>query len=80
MIAAIHLAYTFITVETGSSWDTVSELVMLALNTRIPSHIQNTSAGVATLSTLRELVTIKADSIFCNKHFGTCSGRISKNH
>lgn len=61
MIAAIHLAYTFITGETGSSWDTVTELFMLALNTRIPSHIQNTSAGVATLSTLRELVTIKAN-------------------
>lgn len=61
IIVAIHLAYTFITGETGSSWDTVSELFMLALNTRLPSHIQNTSAGVATLSTLRERVTIKAN-------------------
>ncbi|KFY43363.1 hypothetical protein V494_02012 [Pseudogymnoascus sp. VKM F-4513 (FW-928)] len=61
MIATIHLVYTFITGETSTSWDTVSELFMLALNTRIPSHIQNTSAGVATLSTLKELVTIKAN-------------------
>jgi hypothetical protein len=60
-IAVIYLIHTLITGETSSSWDTVSELFMLAINTRTPSHIKNTSAGISTLATMKEPVSIKVN-------------------
>jgi hypothetical protein len=60
-IAAIYLIHTLMTGETSSSWDTVSELFMLAINTRPPSHIKNTSAGIATLATMKEPVSIRVN-------------------
>lgn len=63
IIAILHVVHGIATGRAGSSWNTVSELFMLALNTQPPSHIQNTSAGVNTFSTFREPVKVRA-----NKH------------
>lgn len=60
-IVATWVVYSIATGEAGHSWDSVSELFMLALNTTRPEHIKNTSAGVATLSTFREPVEVCAN-------------------
>lgn len=62
IIAILHIIGSGIRGSVGSSWDTVSELFMLALNTQPPSHISNTSAGVNTFGTFREPVKIKANT------------------
>ncbi|KAL9624604.1 MAG: hypothetical protein Q9160_001269 [Pyrenula sp. 1 TL-2023] len=61
LIVVIYLTYTFITGRTASSWDSSSELIMLAMNSQKPTHLEGTSVGIETLSTFRESVSIRVN-------------------
>lgn len=61
VITVCHLVYSITSGRTSHSWDTMVELFMLALNTRPPQHLKNTSGGVSTFSTYREPVNIRAN-------------------
>lgn len=60
MTVALFLLYSLATGEASSSWDTISELFMLALNTKPPTHMGKTSAGVLTFATYRRFVNVRA--------------------
>ncbi|KAK4926647.1 hypothetical protein LTR66_016334 [Elasticomyces elasticus] len=59
-ITLTYLVYILIIRRVTISWNTPSDLFMLALNSRQPDHIASTSAGVNTLATFREPVGIMA--------------------
>lgn len=61
LIVIVYLTYTFITGRTASSWDSTSELIMLAMHSQRPTHLQGTTVGIDTLSTLREPVSIRVN-------------------
>lgn len=55
------IIYTLITGQTSLSWDSVAELVALALNSRRPETLQNTSVGINTLATFRQPVNVRVN-------------------
>lgn len=60
-IAISYVVYTVVTGNTGTSWDSIGELVLLAVNSKPPGpdvNLQNTSAGAATLATFKEKVNV----------------------
>jgi hypothetical protein len=61
LITVFYLAYTLLTGLAGSSWDSISELLMLGLCSPRPDHLKHISAGVATLSTFREPVSVRVN-------------------
>lgn len=61
LYCALALGYTGWSIWTGlssNSWDSVAELVALALNSRRPEHMEHTSAGIETLDIFREPIQI----------------------
>ncbi|KAI9742975.1 MAG: hypothetical protein M1818_003270 [Claussenomyces sp. TS43310] len=58
----IAMAYTVYSIcyekTTSSSWESITELIVLAMNSAPSSVLQNTGAGIATLKTLKEPVRI----------------------
>ena len=54
-----YTAYSLVTGHTATSWDSIGEVVMLALASRQPEHIKGCSVGVETLSTYRKPVNIR---------------------
>lgn len=58
-VALAHFIYNLTTGHASSSWDSIGELLMLALNSRRPGHMQGTSAGVETLETYRRPVNVR---------------------
>ncbi|KAL9622187.1 MAG: hypothetical protein Q9160_003370 [Pyrenula sp. 1 TL-2023] len=61
LIATVYLLYTFVTGYTASSWDSVSELLVLGVHSRTPAHLENTSVGIDTISPFREPVSIRVN-------------------
>ena len=61
LIVVIYLLYSLATGHAATSWDTISELVMLTLNSKPPSHLKHVSAGVECLATFREPVQIRVN-------------------
>lgn len=60
LVTASHVTYTLVTGESGTSWDSVADLVMLALNSRKPPEVVgSTSVGLDSITTFRELVNIR---------------------
>lgn len=60
LIVTAYLVYSIGSGCTGSSWDSISELLMLGLCSNRPGHLGSISAGVGTITTFREPVSIKA--------------------
>ena len=58
LIAFVYLAITCLTGRTSASWDSIGELLMLAFNSKRPSFLGRTSAGVKTLNTYRQPVSL----------------------
>lgn len=56
-----HLVYILTTGTTSTAWDSALELLVLALQSRRPQHLANTSVGVEKMATFRELVGIRAN-------------------
>ena len=59
LIAFAYLVYTLSTGVAGSSWDSISELLMLGLCSPQPSHLKHVSTGIDTLSTFREPISVR---------------------
>ena len=57
--AVVHIRLLLITGYTGTSWDSISELLMLGLMSRTPTHLQCVSVGVEAMKTFREPVSIR---------------------
>ncbi|KAJ9615924.1 hypothetical protein H2200_002001 [Cladophialophora chaetospira] len=55
------LAYTMITGKVATSWDTVAELVTLALNSKTSPVLKNTSVGIDTVEVFRQPVNIRVN-------------------
>ncbi|KAJ9614326.1 hypothetical protein H2200_002462 [Cladophialophora chaetospira] len=63
-IVTVYLFWTLGSGETGTSWDSVSELVLLALNSERPGPkvgYEKTSAGASTVATFREEVRVMSN-------------------
>lgn len=61
MIVAGYLALMFVLGRSATSWDSIAEIMMLALNSKQPEHLKGTSVGIETLSTVREPVNIRVN-------------------
>ena len=61
LAASVYLIWTFVTGDTGHSWDSVGELLLLGLNSRSPEHLGSTSAGTERLKTFGEPVSVKVN-------------------
>lgn len=61
LFAIIFIAYTLLSGQSASSWNSIGEVVMLALNSKQPEHLYDVSVGVETLSTYREPINIRTN-------------------
>ena len=59
-IAALHTGITIYTGKTSTAWDSVSELVALAMGSRSPAELRNTSAGIDRAQVFEHRVRIAA--------------------
>ena len=59
LITVAYLCYIISSGWTGSSWDSISELLMLGVCSNRPGHLGNVSAGIETIATFREPVSIR---------------------
>ena len=57
-----YLTYLLLTHQSGTSWNSIAELLMLALNSHQPQRLENTSVGVETLGTFKEPVSIRINA------------------
>lgn len=77
-----YLGFSLITGYTATSWDSIAELVTLALNSTRPGGMAHTSVGIDTLDTFRRPVRIRvADDNSCELLFdmqGTDWGKVYK--
>lgn len=60
LIAAIHTGVTIYTGKTSTAWDSVSEFVALAMGSRRPAELNNTSAGIDSARVFEHKVRIAA--------------------
>ena len=58
--ALSHAVYTVVVGESSNSWDSVSEIATLALNSKCPPSLDHTSAGIETTRTLQQPINILA--------------------
>ncbi|OAG42542.1 hypothetical protein AYO21_03127 [Fonsecaea monophora] len=62
VFVATHMFLLLFTGYTGTSWDSISELLMLGLMSRKPQYLgSHTSAGLDTLNIFREPVSVKVN-------------------
>lgn len=59
LIATFYIVFILFTGRTASSWDTISELLMLGVHSRTPVHLSDTSVGIDTVATFQEPVSIR---------------------
>jgi hypothetical protein len=58
-----HIFMLLLTGYCGTSWDSISELLMLGLLSRKPTHLDCVSVGVETLKTFREPVSVRVNDV-----------------
>lgn len=59
-IATLHYIYSVWSAESSNSWDSISEIVALALSSEKPSSLQNTVAGIETPGIFEQRVRVIA--------------------
>ena len=59
ILALAHTIWVLITGVTSSSWDTVTELLALALRSPIPDALEGSGAGIESLGTYRQMVRLR---------------------
>ena len=62
LVVASYKIYTLASGRTVTSWDSIDDLVVLALKSRPPEHMQASSVGVGTMSTYRKRMNIRIHS------------------
>jgi len=58
LVALIHIGFSFWTGLSSQSWDTVSEVTALAMQSQPSRHLKNTCAGIDTTSIFTHMVKI----------------------
>ncbi|KAF2757454.1 hypothetical protein EJ05DRAFT_390222 [Pseudovirgaria hyperparasitica] len=73
-LAILHTLYTFTTGISSNSWDSVAEVIALALNSKTPECLKSASAGIESSKTFRQPVGIRArhgkglELVFLDEH------------
>ena len=62
LVVATYATYSIASGRTATSWDSVGDLVVLALKSRPPEHMKGSSVGVGTMSTYRKRMNIRIHS------------------
>jgi hypothetical protein len=71
LISMIYVVYSICFAKTtSSSWESITELVALAVNSKPSSALHNTGAGIATLRTLKQPVSIRVSDDRLQMVFG----------
>jgi hypothetical protein len=60
-VASIYTLYTLITGHTATSWNSIAEIMALALNSQRTDVLKNTSVGIGTLSTFRKPISVRVN-------------------
>jgi hypothetical protein len=60
LVVLIFFTYSVATGISSSCWDTIAEVVALALNSERPIKLQHTTAGIETMDTFRHPISICA--------------------
>jgi hypothetical protein len=61
-IALVYVMHSTYFSTTSSAWESISEILALAMNSRSTAALHNTSAGIFSLNTLKESVSIGVDN------------------
>ncbi|KAL9620313.1 MAG: hypothetical protein Q9160_005112 [Pyrenula sp. 1 TL-2023] len=59
LIVCAYFIYLFASGRSATSRNSIAEIVMLALNSKQPGHLESTSVGIGTMSKLREPINIR---------------------
>lgn len=79
LVVLAFLAYSLYTGYAATSWDSIADLVALALNSQPPDGLDYTSAGIQTLNVFRKPVRIRvADDEACELVFPSQGGASGK--
>ena len=62
--------------QSSSSWESISEMLALAVNSKPTEALRNTSAGIQSLATLKESVRIGCDGEHLEMIFGEHDDRV----
>ena len=62
LVIVSYLSYSLRTGQSATSWNSIAELLMLALNSHRPQQLEATSVGANTLATFREPVSIRINA------------------
>jgi hypothetical protein len=63
LITLIYISYTIITGHTSIAWDSPTELMMLALQSKEPNHLGHISVGLDSMDTFRQGVSIRVNTV-----------------
>jgi hypothetical protein len=75
LIAMSYVVYSICFAKiTSSSWESITELVSLALNSRPSPALRNTGGGIATLGSLKQKVSVRAIDDSLQMVFGENKG------
>jgi hypothetical protein len=56
--ALAFITWSLWTGESSNSWDSTAELLALGLNSKVPKQLENTSAGIGTMTVFRQPIRI----------------------
>jgi hypothetical protein len=63
LITVVYVTYIMVTGHTSIAWNTATELIMLALQSKEPDDLGYVSVGVDTMETLRRSVGIRVNTV-----------------
>ena len=58
LLAVVHILYALIFGVSGSAWDSIAELVALAMNSKPTAMLQNTCAGIIGVKAFKTKVQV----------------------
>jgi hypothetical protein len=80
LIALIYVVYsTCFAKTTSNSWESIAELVALAVNSQPSAALHNTGAGIATFSTYKQPVGIRVSEDHLQMFFEGGGEKITPN-
>ncbi|OAL55152.1 hypothetical protein IQ07DRAFT_638863 [Pyrenochaeta sp. DS3sAY3a] len=63
LIATIYVAYLIVTGHTSIAWDSATEMILLALQSKEPNNLGHTSVGLNSMETFRRNVSIRVKNV-----------------
>jgi hypothetical protein len=65
-IIVLYVTYTIMTGYSSIAWNSATELIMLALQSRTPDHLGHVSVGMDSIDTFQEQVGIRVKTVQCD--------------